>query len=99
MKKLNLKGVSIQTWTRTIVLFLALVSNVLVIFGKRNTEIDMDKTAEILTTIFTVVASVWSWWKNNSFTANAQKADKVKDGEITIPCGENETSIIISDEK
>ena len=77
MKKLNLKGVSIQTWTRTIVLALALISQVLVLLGKRTNEIDMDKTTEILTYVLTLIASVWSWWKNNSFTNKAQEADKI----------------------
>ena len=91
MKKLNLKGVSVQTWVRTIVLALALISQILVLFGKTERLIDTEKTAEILTTIFTAVASVWAWWKNNSFTDKAQKADEI------LNCGENETSIIIKD--
>ena len=34
MKKLNLKGVSMQTWVRTAVLVLALINQALVMFGK-----------------------------------------------------------------
>lgn len=77
MKKINFKGVSIQTWVRTIVLALALISQILVLFGKSDKAIDTEKTAEILTTIFTAVAAIWSWWKNNSFTKKAQEADAV----------------------
>lgn len=101
MKKLNLKGVSMQTWVRTLVLALALISQILVLFGKSEKTIDTEKTAEILTTIFTAVAAVWSWWKNNSFTSKAQMADEVLNDNddiiIEIPCGENETSVIIDE--
>lgn len=27
-----------------------------------------------------LVATLWAWWKNNSFTSAAIEADKVKDG-------------------
>ena len=77
MKKLNLKGVTVQTWVRTLVLVIALVSNLLVVIGKRTEEIDMDKTTEVLTYILTLVSSVWAWWKNNSFTGKAQEADAI----------------------
>lgn len=77
MKKINLKGVSIQTWVRTIVLALALVSQVLVMLGKSDRELDTDRATEVLTMLFTIVASVWSWWKNNSFTDKAQKMDTI----------------------
>lgn len=77
MKKLNLKGVTVQTWVRTLVLVIALVSNLLVVIGKRTEEIDMDKTTEVLTYLLTLVSSVWAWWKNNSFTDKAQEADAV----------------------
>nr|DAJ21703.1 MAG TPA: SPP1 phage holin [Myoviridae sp. ctLGX4] len=33
-----------------------------------------------MTYIFTVGASIVAWWKNNSFTKNAQTADKVLNG-------------------
>lgn len=97
MKKLNLKGVSVQTWVRTIVLALALVSQILVLLGKADKTIDTERTAQILTTILTAVASVWSWWKNNSFTNKAQEADKMLNEDFTIPCGDNETSITIEE--
>ncbi|MBO7170954.1 MAG: holin, partial [Clostridia bacterium] len=31
---------------------------------------------EAVTALLTVGASVWAWWKNNSFTKAAQEADK-----------------------
>ena len=80
MKKINLKGVTAQTWARTLVLILALISQLCVILGKRSEAIDIDRWQEYVTYIFTVGASIWSWWKNNSFTKNAQTADNILNG-------------------
>ena len=75
MKKINLKGVSNQTWVRTIVLILALVNQALVMFGVTDNEVELETWTRYATYIFTVISAVWSWWKNNSFTAKAQEAD------------------------
>lgn len=81
MKKINIKGVSVQTWARTIVLLLALISQLCVILGKRSEAIDVDQWQEYATYILTVIGSVWSWWNNNSFTEMAQKADRIMKGD------------------
>lgn len=89
MKKFNFKGVTVQTWARTLVLLLALVSQFLVIIGKKTEAIDVDQWQEYVTYIFTVGASIVAWWKNNSFTKNAQVADDVKNSpELTNGRGE-----------
>lgn len=80
MKKINIKGVTAQTWARTIVLLLALISQLAVILGKRSEAIDIDQWQEYVTYAFTAIASIAAWWKNNSFTKNAQTADKVLNG-------------------
>ena len=80
MKKFNFKGVSVQTWARTIVLILALVSQLCVILGKRSEAIDVDQWQEYVTYALTVISSIWAWWKNNSFTDKAQNADKLLNG-------------------
>lgn len=77
MKKINLKGVTAQTWARTLVLLLALISQLAVILGKRSEAIDIDQWQEYVTYILTVGASIVAWWKNNSFTKNAQTADNI----------------------
>ena len=81
MKKINIKGVSVQTWARTIVLLLALISQLCVILGKRSEAIDVDQWQEYATYILTVIGSVWSWWNNNIFTEKAQKADRIMKGD------------------
>ena len=97
MKKINFKGVTVQTWARTIVLALALISQLLVLLGKRTNAIDVDQWEQYATYALTAISAVWAWWKNNSFTDKAQQGDKLMNGELTIPCGENETSEIIEE--
>jgi SPP1 family holin len=36
-----------------------------------------DEITEMLSYLFTAIAAIWSWWKNNSFTKNAIEADEV----------------------
>lgn len=80
MKKINLKGVSAQTWARTLVLIIALVNQILVIVGKRTGTLDIEQWQEYVTYALTVIGSVWAWWKNNSFTDKAQQADRLLNG-------------------
>jgi len=64
------------TIARTICLALALVNQLLAIFGKSPLPID-DATVELLvSTIATLIFSIIAWWKNNDFTLNARKAGK-----------------------
>lgn len=75
MKKINLKSVDINTWIRTIVLVAALANQALVIFGINNKTIETESVTYYASYILTALSSVWSWWKNNSFTEKAQQAD------------------------
>lgn len=65
-----------ETIARTIVLALALLNQVLAICGKGQIQIAENDIYQIISLTFTSVASVWSWWKNNSFTQSAIKADE-----------------------
>ena len=76
MNKINLKGVEFSTWVRTTVLVAALINQAFVIFGITKNEADMDTLTYYISFVFTALSSVWSWWKNNSFTKKAQKADE-----------------------
>ena len=80
MKILNFKGVSVQTWARTVILLLALAGQLCVILGKRNGLLGSDQWQEYVTYALTVIGSIWSWWKNNSFTRKAQEADNILNG-------------------
>lgn len=65
-----------ETVIRTAVLILALVNQVLVIFGAAPLPIGSEELTQVISLCFTVGASLWSWWKNNSYTENAVKADE-----------------------
>ncbi len=76
MNRLNLKGVTAEVWTRTGILFLALVNQAVVTLKIRNGETDADSFAVLASYVLVVIGALWSWWKNNSFTKRAQEADK-----------------------
>lgn len=65
-----------MTIIRTIVLILALLNQSLVLAGMSPLPFDDAELENAVTIIFTVLASLWSWWKNNSVTKNAKEADK-----------------------
>lgn len=71
--------VKIDTIARTIVLFIALANQVLAIAGKEIFPVTEDQVYQVVTLLVTIGASVWAWWKNNSFTNAAIEADKVLD--------------------
>ncbi len=64
------------TLIRTVILLLALVNQVLSICGVSPIPIDDDTATNIISTLWTVVASIAAWWKNNSFTQDAITADE-----------------------
>lgn len=66
-----------ETIIRTVILALALINQVLTAFGVSVIPIEDAQITELLSLVFTISASVWAWWKNNSFTKNAIEADKV----------------------
>ena len=66
-----------ETIIRTIILAIALINQVLTTIGKNPLPFSDDMVYEAVTVVFTVGASAWAWWKNNSFTKNAIAADKV----------------------
>ncbi len=81
MKKLSLKTVDKNTWVRTLVLLIALINQGMIIFGNETQPVDTDKLAYYFSFAATAISSVWSWWKNNSFTLSAQQADNYMNGE------------------
>lgn len=80
-KKLNLKGVSVATWTRTALLVLAVVNQILTAAGYEVLPFSEEEVTNLVSAIFTGVTAFVCWWENNSFTDKAQEADKVCKGE------------------
>lgn len=62
---------------RTIILAIALINQIFAIFGRQQIPVQEDTVYQIVSLLFTIVTTVWSWWKNNSFTPEAIQADKL----------------------
>jgi SPP1 family holin len=69
--------VSKETIVRTVVLFVALLNTVLNACGKNPLPFSDDEVYTGVSAVVATVAAIWAWWKNNSFTAAAVKADEV----------------------
>lgn len=69
--------VSKETIIRTIILIVSLVNMALTAFGKNPLPFAEEEVYTFFSTAFTVAASIWAWWKNNSFSPAAIKADEV----------------------
>ena len=72
--KLN---ISAATIARTAVLLLALTNQVLSAAGKPVLPIESGQLEQLVTSGLTVAASLWAWWKNNSFTQEALQGDQM----------------------
>ncbi len=68
-----------DTIIRTVILVIALVNTVLNACGKNTLPFTDEEASTFISAMFTAVASIVAWWKNNSFTENAIKADEYKD--------------------
>ena len=69
-------NISKGTIARTVVLIIALINQVLTMSGNNPLPWSDDAVYEGMTLVLTVGASLISWWKNNSFTKKAIKADE-----------------------
>lgn len=74
-----MKNINSDTIARTIILALALINQALAIAGKDTISFANSDIYQLVSLIWTIGASVAAWWKNNSFTAAARKADELKD--------------------
>ena len=70
------RTVSVGTITRTAVLALALINQILSALGKSVLPIESAQLEQLISTGFTVGAALAAWWKNNSFTPEAIEADE-----------------------
>lgn len=65
-----------STIIRTIVLFLTLLNSILTMSGINPLPFSEEEMYEIVSGIATLIATLWAWWENNSFTSAAIKADE-----------------------
>ena len=68
--------VTAGTIARTAVLAVSLLNLVLTSFGKNPLPFSDDEVYTAVSTVVAVAASLAAWWKNNSFTRAALKADE-----------------------
>lgn len=64
------------TIIRTAVLAFALANQTLSISGFHPLPFTEDEFGQAASMLLTACASIWAWWKNNSFTQAAIQADK-----------------------
>lgn len=72
--KINIKCTK-ATVIRTALLIVALINNFLTISGHSVLPINDEEITQLVSALFTGVTSIMAWWKNNSFTEEAHKAD------------------------
>lgn len=65
------------TAARTICLALALINQLLTVFGKKVIPFADDDIYTLVSAVFTIGAATAAWWKNNSFTEAARTADEL----------------------
>lgn len=91
---INLKNVTAGTIARTLILILALINQLLSASGHAVLPIEDAQVETLVSTIWTVVAAVAAWWKNNSVTAAAQEADVImKDLKAGVSLEDNKGTI------
>lgn len=71
-----IKDISKGTIIRTIMLVIVIINLILKSCGKNIIDIDEGTVAYYFETILEIAVIIAGFWKNNSYTENAQKADK-----------------------
>lgn len=69
-----MRNIDKGTVIRTTILVLALVNQVLTVFGINPLPIDNANVELLIATAWTIVSAIWSWWKNNNITQEAIQA-------------------------
>ncbi len=67
---------TLETWIRTVFLLISLINQLLTIFGCNPLPFSNEEIYQGISAFATVISSLWAWWKNNSFTTEALKADQ-----------------------
>ena len=67
-----------ETIIRTIALVITLFNSVITMCGINPLPISDEEIYKGASAVVSVVVSLWAWWKNNSFTKKAIKADEYK---------------------
>jgi len=73
----NVSEVSFGTWARLAALVLSFINAALISMGVHPLPVSEEQVFQALSMILAAICAVAAYWKNNSFTAAAQAADKV----------------------
>lgn len=73
---MNTNKITAGTIARTICLLLALVNQVLAMFGWSPIPVEDETVTMLISTGATIITALVGWWKNNSVTQAAITADK-----------------------
>ncbi len=86
MKKINLKGVNVQSVTGVALLAVALINAVLQMFGYDTLPISNDDISAIISSVFVVITAAYTTYKNLNVSKASQTAqqitDLIKSGEL-----------------
>lgn len=80
---MNSYKVSAGTIARTIILAIALINQLLSATGHPVLPIEDAQVEQLVTAAFTIITSLIAYWKNNSWTTAAIKADNFLNREKT----------------
>lgn len=72
--------VSKSTIIRTVILFLSLLNAVLEMLGVKTLPVEDETVAQVVSAVILIAGAVCAWWKNNSFSEKAIKADEFMKG-------------------
>lgn len=72
-QKLN---ITVETAIRTAVLFVTMVNHLLSMSGKPLIPIEDVQLERLISSAAVIIAAIVAWWKNNSFSQPALKADQ-----------------------
>lgn len=72
------KTIKKETVIRTIVLIIALINSILTMCNINPLPFSDEQIYQGVSAIVTIAATLWAWWKNNSFTKEAIEADEYK---------------------
>lgn len=71
-----LKNVKKETLIRTIITAISMLNMILTMTGKNPLPFSEDELYIGLSAVAGFMSTVWSWWKNNSFSPEAITADE-----------------------
>lgn len=86
MKKINLKGITLENIIGVFVLILALTNSILGLFGIKSLPITNDDVNNVVSSIFVVITALYNTYKNRNISTASQVAQNItnaiKKGEV-----------------